>query len=159
VPSSPTSETWQDEDTLLDVNTPKPPIKGYALNSDDDEHLHGDYDEQKPLLDDPSFDFDYEQSCLDDRSAINPPPDGTIRISVGALAWILASVLPQNTEVETPPSLSLVERVLASFTMYSELKAATQDSHYERVFTRLQMEWTCVGGLVRPLSHHASSTS
>ena len=156
MPSSPTSETWQEEDTLLDVDRPKPPIKGYALDSDEDEY----YDEQKPLLDDPSFDFGCEESCLDDRSAIIPPPDGIVRISTGALGWILASVLPQYTEkVETPSSLSLVERVLASFTMYSELKAATLDSHYERVFTRLQLEWTYVGGLVRPLSHHTSSTS
>lgn len=41
-----------------------------------------------------------------------------------------------------------MERVLASFTMYSELKEATMDSEYEKVFARLQKEWTCIGGLV-----------
>lgn len=50
-----------------------------------------------------------------------------------------------------PRPLSLMERVLASFTMYSELKEATMDSEYEKVFARLQKEWTCIGGLVNTL--------
>jgi hypothetical protein len=63
--------------------------------------------------------------------------------------WLLASILPSYTEkIDIEPSLSLVERILSSFATYRELKDATLDSHFEGVFTRLQQEWTYVGGLV-----------
>ena len=64
-------------------------------------------------------------------------------------SWLAFSLLPRYTEkVEIPPPLTLLEITLASFTMYSELKEANMDSHFERVFVRLQQEWTYIGGLV-----------
>jgi len=63
--------------------------------------------------------------------------------------WFAFSLLPRYTEkVEVPPRLTRLERILSSFTMYSELKEANMDSHFERVFVRLQLEWTYMGGLV-----------
>lgn len=58
---------------------------------------------------------------------------------------------PTNRQIAAL-SLSLMERVLASFTMYSELKEATTDSVYDKVFARLQTEWTYIGGLLVALA-------
>ncbi|TFK35298.1 hypothetical protein BDQ12DRAFT_688289 [Crucibulum laeve] len=61
--------------------------------------------------------------------------------------------VPSYTEkLPVPPRMSRLERILASFTMYSELKEASVDSQYEAVFMRLQMEWTYVGGLLVALA-------
>jgi hypothetical protein len=49
------------------------------------------------------------------------------------------------------PELTLPEHVLTSFTVYRELKTATSESYYEQVSTRLQTEWTYVGGVMRLL--------
>lgn len=56
--------------------------------------------------------------------------------------------------MEVPPTLSRLERILASFTMYSQLKDANMDSHFEHVFLRLQLEWTYMGGLVCQFSFY-----
>jgi hypothetical protein len=83
---------------------------------------------------------------LDDSETLNLPipyKQTSIR------SWIAFSLLPRYTEkVEVPPSLTRLERILASFTMYSQLKEANMDSHFEQVFLRLQLEWTYIGGLV-----------
>lgn len=83
---------------------------------------------------------------LDDSENINLPiPCKQTSIQ----SWIAFSLLPRYTEkVEVPPSLSRLERVLASCTMYNQLKEANMDSHFEQVFVRLQLEWTYMGGLV-----------
>ena len=44
--------------------------------------------------------------------------------------------------------MNLAERALASFTVYKELKKARLDSQYERMFGRLQREWTYASSLV-----------
>jgi hypothetical protein len=63
--------------------------------------------------------------------------------------WIAFSLLPRYTEkVEVPPFLNPMERILACFTLYRELKEANVDSHFEQVFVRLQLEWTYMGGLI-----------
>ena len=99
------------------------------------------------------FDDDDSLTCnndtfmdLDDTETINLPiPYKQSSIQ----SWIAFSLLPRYTEkVEVPSSLSRLERALSSFTMYSQLKEANMDSHFEQVFVRLQMEWTYVGGLV-----------
>ena len=83
---------------------------------------------------------------LDDSETLNLPiPHKQTSIQ----SWIAFSLLPRYTEkVEVPPSMSRLEKILASFTMYSHLKEANMDSHFEQVFVRLQMEWTYIGGLV-----------
>jgi len=63
--------------------------------------------------------------------------------------WIAASLLPVYTEkLTTSPELGRMEKAIAACTMYGELKTACVDSHYEKVFSRLQMEWTYTGGTV-----------
>lgn len=62
-------------------------------------------------------------------------------------------MLPQYTEkpertTDISPDLSRAEILLSAFTMYSELKDACLDSQFERIFMRLQTEWTYIGGLV-----------
>ena len=99
------------------------------------------------------FDDDDSLTCndttlmdLDDSEIINLPiPYKQTTIQ----SWIAFSLLPRYTEkVEVPQSLSRLERILASFTMYNQLKEANMDSHYQQVFDRLQLEWTYIGGLV-----------
>jgi len=81
-------------------------------------------------------------------------PEAIVKFqSTGPLNWVAASVLPKYTEkIETPSSLTRPEAVVATFTMYYELKEAQLDSHYEKVFHRLQMEWTYIGGLLVALA-------
>ena len=99
------------------------------------------------------FDDDDSLTCyndtfmdLDDSETINTPiPHKQTSIQ----SWIAFSLLPRYTEkVEVPPSLSRLEMILASCTMYNQLKEANMDSHFEQVFLRLQLEWTYMGGLV-----------
>ena len=99
------------------------------------------------------FDDDDSLTCnndtfmdLDDNETIDLPiPNKHASIQ----SWIAFSLLPRYTEkVEVPPSLSRLERTLASFTTYKEMKEANMDSHFELVFARLQLEWTYMGGLV-----------
>lgn len=54
--------------------------------------------------------------------------------------------LERTTDIS--PDLSRAETLLSAFTMYSELKEACLDSQFEKIFTRLQTEWTYIGGLV-----------
>ena len=83
---------------------------------------------------------------FDDNETINLPIPHT---QTSIQSWIAFSLLPRYTEkVEVPPSLSRLERILASFTTYNQLKEANMDSHFEQVFLRLQLEWTYMGGLV-----------
>ena len=99
------------------------------------------------------FDDDDSLTCnddtlidLDDSEIIDLPiPHKQTSIQ----SWFAFSLLPRYTEkVEVPPSLSRLERILASFTMYNQLKEANMDSHFQQVFERLQLEWTYIGGLV-----------
>ena len=76
----------------------------------------------------------------------------TIFLSTSSIKnWLAFSLLPKYTEtVKVSSPLTRSERILASFTVYRELKEANMDSHFERVFIRLQLEWTYMGGLVCP---------
>ncbi|GLB43811.1 hypothetical protein LshimejAT787_1403230 [Lyophyllum shimeji] len=151
----------------LDDDKPKPPqlrrrrkrIRGYMVESGDEEVYSTDDEENqedKPFLDDNSYCGDDEDPdpCYED-GAIRPHPDGVVQISSGPTEWfsIFPSILPQYTEaIEVPSEMTFTERILSSFTTYSELKAARLDSHYEKVFQRLQTEWTYVGGLLVALA-------
>lgn len=103
--------------------------------------------------------FDHESSKP--RSEILAICRREIHLSDGQ--WFAASDLPQYTveveEVKIPPSLSFAEQIVASFTVYLEMKDAVLDSHYEKVFHRLQHEWTYVGGLVSFSLHQFHSLS
>ncbi|RDB24425.1 hypothetical protein Hypma_008469 [Hypsizygus marmoreus] len=157
IPPSPTDDCWPDEDTLTDATKPnlrrRRRLRGYAIDSEDEVYSTDDdgaYDDEKPFVDDNSYhDDDEEQDpCFDDLAAIRPQK--------GSDAWyysIMPSMLPQYTEtINVPSDMTWAERALSSFTMYSEMKAATLDSHFEQVFSRLQTEWTYVGGLLVALA-------
>lgn len=61
-------------------------------------------------------------------------------------------ILPQYSETEKPedlPPMGVTQRIVASFTMYAELR---DETHYERAFSRQQMEWTYVGGLLTAMA-------
>ncbi|KAG6842659.1 hypothetical protein H0H87_011323, partial [Tephrocybe sp. NHM501043] len=79
------------------------------------------------------------------------PSSAIIHVSGAAGEWVQAiwpSLLPQYTErIEVPVDMNVAERVLESFTTYRELKVARTDAEYEKVFMRLQTEWTYIGGL------------
>ncbi|KIL71154.1 hypothetical protein M378DRAFT_154629 [Amanita muscaria Koide BX008] len=80
---------------------------------------------------------------------------GKIHISDGE-KWIAASLLPLHVqhmeEIKIPAYMNAAEEMLASFTGYKEMKEATGDSQFEKVFCRLQQEWTYVGGLLVALA-------
>ncbi|KAF8803090.1 hypothetical protein BYT27DRAFT_7195962 [Phlegmacium glaucopus] len=132
------------------------PIRGYIIDSDDDCYRE---EEDQHLTDSkPIFDDNDSFTCIDDDTFIDPNHNETRTVTVShqqssIKRWIAFSLLPRYTEkVEVPPPLGPLERILASFTMYSELKEANMDSHFERVFVRLQMEWTYTGGLLVALA-------
>jgi len=116
-------------------------VRGYCVNSDEEpesfSETDDDDDDSKPLLGGPSFD--------EDEGVYTPSP---IKISFNPVEWFAASLLPRYTErIETPPpGLSFFERALCSFTVYNELKQAGCNDDFERVFTRLQLEWAWSAG-------------
>lgn len=67
-------------------------------------------------------------------------------------SWISASLLPVHAETITvPPSyMNSAERIVSSFTLYSGLKEAVEESEYQTIFEKLQREWQYIGGLVGP---------
>ncbi|KNZ71289.1 hypothetical protein J132_00070, partial [Termitomyces sp. J132] len=118
--------------------------RGYRIDSDGESYADEEYTVKPPRFSDSEDnDFDESQFCND---------NDQIRIHTlstwGPREWIQSiwsSLLPQYTaRVEKPKDMRLVDRVLASFTTYNDLK----NEHYDMVFARLQMEWTYVGGLV-----------
>ncbi|KAJ7141374.1 hypothetical protein C8R44DRAFT_763285 [Mycena epipterygia] len=124
-------------------------VRGYCVNSDDEPESYSeddDDDDTKPFFDDPLFE--------DDEHEPESPPS-PIKISFNPLEWIPASLLPQYTErIEVPPDpgLNFFERVVSSFTVYSEMKYARCDDDFEKIFTRLQLEWTYTAGLLVALA-------
>ncbi|KAG6808686.1 hypothetical protein H0H92_003248 [Tricholoma furcatifolium] len=155
MPPSPTDDTWPDAGILPGLRRRR--RRGYGVNSDDELYsTDGDDEDSKaPIFSDGgSFCGDEDdESTLRDEQGYLKEPHGIIRLPASRAAqWVQAiwpTVLPQYTErIEVPGDMSFVERILASFTTYSELKAARLDSQYEKVFTRLQLEWTYVGGLL-----------
>ncbi|KAG5732599.1 hypothetical protein E4T56_gene16874 [Termitomyces sp. T112] len=132
--------------------------RGYQIDSDEDGYIDEEYASKPPVFSD-SEDNDFitfgESPLCDDNDQIRIHTQSSLSTS-GPREWIQSiwpSLLPQYTEkVEVPKDMTLVERVLASFTMYNELKNARSESHYETVFARLQTEWTYVGGLLVALA-------
>lgn len=166
---------WRDESSLsVTDNQPQTTIRrrkvrGYVIDTDDEMISGSEYEEEEevtpcdtPCRDgDISYDPDtYEgDPFFDDPFAIQPLPDGVIQLGgTGCFSGARDAMLPQYSEkLVASPEMSRLERILASFTMYSELKAANEtnsESSFERVFMRLQMEWTYVGGLVCSFRFH-----
>jgi hypothetical protein len=133
-------------DAVKQETQKKPRIRGYRIGSDDDksssEDSHDDY-EKKPLLNYPESDGHSSDDGWEDQRNV------VIHFTSGPFGWLVKSILPSYTEkVPVQQPIRFLERILASFTTYKDLKDATLDSHYEAVFARLQQEWTYVGGLV-----------
>ncbi|KAJ7693397.1 hypothetical protein B0H17DRAFT_932950, partial [Mycena rosella] len=122
-------------------------VRGYCVNSDEEPESYSedDEDETKPFLGVPSFHDD------DEDEAESPSP---IKIWLNPMGWA-ASLLPQYTErIEVPPDqdLNFFERAISSFTIYNEMKHARCDDDFERIFTRLQLEWTYTAGILVALA-------
>ncbi|KAF8639358.1 hypothetical protein AX17_001547 [Amanita inopinata Kibby_2008] len=127
-------------------------IRGYALFSDDE-----------PLSEEYISDEDVNDNCRTEASPMEEhfPPEvhsdilviSGREIRISESEWVAASVLPCYVEeIQVPPKLSASEQILASFTVYREMKEATLESHYEKVYQRLQSEWSYVGGLLIALA-------
>jgi hypothetical protein len=129
-----------DENDMVELDRPKKPrTRGYRIGSDDSVSSESvcNEDEKRPLLDEQGLEDDEWESEI------------VVKFSPGTLGWLMGSILPTYTEkVLVQPRFGHLERLLSSFTTYKDLKDATLDSHYEAIFTRLQQEWTYVGGLV-----------
>ena len=131
-------------------------IRGYTIFSDE-EPLSEDYTSDEPdepiktsLMD--ICNEDTLQDNIDNKSSGSSEILAiyTREIQLPNAPWFAASDLPQYIaeDVKVLPSLNLAEQIIASFTVYEEMKDAVLDSHFEKVFHRLQQEWTYVGGLV-----------
>ncbi|KAG6886933.1 hypothetical protein C0995_003103 [Termitomyces sp. Mi166 len=132
MPPSPTDDTWPGHDgSLTTVHRQIRRRGGYHINSDDEDYSPYSPDEDAPKA--PVF-SDGESYCGgsedDDR-----------------IFTVHPSILPQSMErIDVPQQdMMLAERVLASFSVYCELKSARTDSGFERVFVKLQTEWTYIG--------------
>ncbi|KAJ7497701.1 hypothetical protein FB451DRAFT_1212450 [Mycena latifolia] len=155
--SSSSSSSSNDSETLvppsITEDRPQPirrrrRVRGYCVNSDEEPPSYSESDDDdndtKPLLGGPSFDDEDE-----------PEPPSPIKISFNPMGWIAASLLPQYTErieVPPPPGMNVFERAISSFTVYSEMKRASCDDDFERIFTRLQLEWTYTAGVLVALA-------
>jgi hypothetical protein len=115
-------------------------VRGYCIDSDDEPLSYSeDEEDPKPVLVDSLFDDEDELGRPS--SPIKTPSSG----------WWSASLLPQYTErIEVPPDpgLNFAERFISSFTMYNELERACCDEDFERISSRLQIEWSYSTGLV-----------
>ncbi|KAJ7267555.1 hypothetical protein B0H12DRAFT_1097630 [Mycena haematopus] len=155
------STSSNDSDTLAaSITEVHPPqairrrrrVRGYCVDSDQEpesfsETDDDDDDDSKPLLGGPSFLDDEDKEPADFR-----PP---VKISFNPIGWIAASLLPQYTErIEVPsePGLNFFERAIGSFTVYNEMKRASCHDDFDRVFTRLQVEWTYTAGILVALA-------
>ncbi|KAF4573594.1 C2 domain-containing protein [Pleurotus pulmonarius] len=158
-PLSPASDSWTNwpTDTPCTDSSHRP----FIIDTDDEYSLEPESNEKEPLLQDCDYTTDMEDRdgpSFDDALAIKTEPGGTLRISVSnSLGWIAASMLPQYSEkpertTDISPDLSRAEILLSAFTMYSELKDACLDSQFEKIFSRLQTEWTYIGGLLVALA-------
>ena len=149
--SDPPATPESDEPPITNQGIRRRPIRGYQIHSDDD--CHSDEGDQHFAESKPIFDDNDSITCNDD-TLMDPDDSETLDSLVSHQepsieSWITFSLLPRYTEkVEVPPFLSPTERILASFTLYRELKEANMDSHFEQIFVRLQLEWTYMGGLV-----------
>lgn len=135
--------------SVVEIRPPQPirrrrRVRGYCINSDEEPDSFSETDDEgddsKPLLDDLSFINDEDEE-----------PPAPIKISFNPMEWIAGSVLPQYTErIEVPPEPgpNFFERVISSFTVYSEMKHARCHDDFDRIFTRLQLEWTYTAGIV-----------
>ncbi|KAJ7160894.1 hypothetical protein C8R46DRAFT_1105875 [Mycena filopes] len=153
--SSPSSSS-HDSETLIPPSVeerPPQPIRrrrrarGFCVNSDEEPPSYSetddDTDDEKPLLGGPLFD--------DDDEPVRPRTP--VKISFNPVEWIAASLLPRYTErIEVPPELNFFERMISSFTVYREMKAACGETDFEKIFTRLQMEWTYTAGVLVALA-------
>ncbi|KAJ7223184.1 hypothetical protein GGX14DRAFT_657594 [Mycena pura] len=156
-PSSSSDTSWNESQTLVPPPTvqslrKRRRVRGYCVNSDVEPESYSesyseddDDDESKPLLGDSLFDDE------DEHEIARPP----VEISFNPIGWIAASLLPQYTEqIEVPPdpSFNFFERAISTFTIYSEMRRAQCDDEYERIFTRLQLEWTYTTGILVALA-------
>lgn len=123
------------------------------MNSDDPESYSEEYDsdeDTKPLFGGPLFDDD------DGRDDVElQPPRSPIKISFNPMQWLAALPLPQYTvSIPVPPldeEMHFFERAISIFTVYVELRRARCDNDFERIFKRLQSEWSWNATIVSPL--------
>ncbi|KAG2338896.1 hypothetical protein BDR05DRAFT_992331 [Suillus weaverae] len=147
--SSPTSESELESDRTMSfscssraITPPEPPEfsgirirRGYTSDTDDDRPL----DEHVKRIND-SYDS-YASTDNADLSAV---------VNVVPLA---PSLLPRYTEqLSVDNSLSFIEALVDSFSSYSSLREACNDSEYERILGKLTSEWYFVGASLVALS-------
>ncbi|KAJ7495974.1 hypothetical protein B0H11DRAFT_2001387 [Mycena galericulata] len=110
-------------------------VRGYCVNSDEEpESYSEEYDEDeetKPLL---------GGSLFDDDEPEHPPVP--IKISFNPVRWLAASILPEHTNSTPDPDLVFFERLIARFTVYREMKSAREDKDFDKIFKKLQFEWS-----------------
>lgn len=126
-------------------------VKGYQICSDEELCSSGGEEEEnaKGPMSFAQVAHEHDQDTL---PTPIPSPTKFIESFTRIDSWISASLLPVHAKpITIPPShMSSAERVMSTFTLYSELKEAVEESEYQTIFERLQREWQYVGGLVGP---------
>jgi hypothetical protein len=158
-PPSPISEVPQ----VAESGLRRRRIRGYAIFSDDEpmseEYISDDAEDSTTKVPPSRASVDVCQKVGDHDELSSPSAHSEVlavyqrEIHLSDAEWFSASILPKHVqELKVPPSMNAAEEVLASFTSYRELKEAVGESHFEKVFYRLQQEWTYVGGLLVALA-------
>ncbi|KAH9484615.1 hypothetical protein JR316_0004097 [Psilocybe cubensis] len=136
-------------------------IRGYIIDTDDEnfDNSDGDY-----LPDVPSYSDDQNGRIIGDRDEYAKATDlHPTLVSNGEIISFESTEqtfvafsdipLPLYTEkVVFTPERNLVQRLLASLTMYGDLSTAANEDQFAAVFVRLQHEWTFIGGLLVALA-------
>ncbi|KAJ7577011.1 hypothetical protein C8J56DRAFT_972115 [Mycena floridula] len=130
-----------DRDTSRKPEEPLEPPEPKKYRGYDCGDESGSEDDAVPIP--PYSEWEDIEDCDEEQVSSFPNPVG----------WIWGSLLPQYTEkIPIPPTLSWPERLITNFTVYAQLKYATQESQFDEIFKRLQMEWTYTGGLLVALA-------
>lgn len=150
------SEDFQETDRLLSVS---------QVLKDDDGNSNTIVDDDD---DDLSVTPHLSHLTLSRTRQKQPPDEFTFRASTGDTIsfsstttetgrkiWIAAArdvLLPLYTEkLVLPPQqgdMRLIERLLAAFTLYAQMRCAQSESDFDPIVRRLQGEWAVVGTLV-----------
>lgn len=126
-------------------------VKGYQIYSD--EELCSSGGEEEENTKGPASFAQVAQELDQDTLPISISDRNNLTETFTSIhSWISASLLPVHTKtIAVPPSsMNSAERAVSSFTLYSELKEAAEESEYQTIYERLQREWQYVGGLVSP---------
>ncbi|PPQ82814.1 hypothetical protein CVT25_009192 [Psilocybe cyanescens] len=143
-------------------------IRGYIINTDDEDFDDTDEDDPPDI---PSY--RNNENCGYEGDEDEYSKAGAYRPSLisngevirfesveGEFVAFSDIPLPLYTEkITVTPDRNVMQRTLASLTMYGDLSMAVNEDQFAAVFVRLQHEWTFIGGLLVALAAYPLLTN